>query len=606
VCTQGIFPAPRFTFSGTDDQDACPVCSRPLFLRLTRRRHVVSLAYGRFLAVERQGYCPAHPNLPFVRSQQLQRIVAPGSTVAYDVLVRVGIARYVECRQNEEIKIDLSRHHGAEIPLRTISYLAQKFVAYFQVVHHQSIQLLRRDMRHRGGYILHIDGTCEEGSQVLLVCLDSLSEQILDSRKIGSENSEEVQSVLDDVRREWGVPLAIVHDLRKSLITAVAETFPGVPQFVCHYHLAADVGKDVLSPHVDRLRRLFRRTRVRPRLAALCRSLRQFAVHEDGTEHIVGSVLACRSASQLQQQVTPETTYGTIHALLSWILAFSHAGEGYGFPFDLPYLTLYERIDEVHTVLEEASSVWPQKSRGVIGTLNRFKTILDTVMRSEHTQEFRQIVADTRRDLRVFERFRAALRICPPGGKGRRNDEGAPHTLSSSRHKVLLNNLRDSLRRQARRHTGSERACTIVVEHLDKYWEFLFGHVLARRPHPIVVPRTNNVEERLFRTIKRQCRRLHGRGHLSHDVDAMAAGTALVLNLRNASYCQTVYGGSEPKRIAARFSEVDPKVAGKLIKSWRRERLSTRIPRKVEGMRDLPRRLARFIGVASRELRKRV
>ena len=201
----------------------------------------MSLEYGRFLAVERQGYCPAHPHLPAVRSQQLQRIVAPGSTVAYDVLVHIGIARFVECRQIEEIKRDLSHHHRVEIPERTISYVAQKFVAYVQIVHHQSVGLLREDMRHRGGYILHIDGTCEEGSQVLLVCLDSLSEQILDSRKISSENSEEVRGVLEDVRRDWGVPLSVVHDLRKSLIIAAGETFPGVRQFVCHFHLASYV-----------------------------------------------------------------------------------------------------------------------------------------------------------------------------------------------------------------------------------------------------------------------------------------------------------------------------------------------------------------------------
>ena len=51
-------------------------------------------------------------------------------------------------------------------------------------------------MRDRGGYILHIDGTCEEGSRVLLVCLDSVSGQVLESRKISSENAEEVEQVL--------------------------------------------------------------------------------------------------------------------------------------------------------------------------------------------------------------------------------------------------------------------------------------------------------------------------------------------------------------------------------------------------------------------------
>lgn len=120
----------------------------------------------------------------------------------------------------------------------------------------------------------------------------------------------------------------------------------------------------------------------------------------------------------------------------------------------------------------------------------------------------------------------------------------------------------------------------------------------------IVVPRTNNVEERLFREIKRQCRRLHGRGRLSRDVDAMAAGTPLVLNLKNTSYCETVYGESNPRSLAARFSEVDPSLPRQLMKTWRRDRLSLRIPRKLESVSDLPEQLAPFIAAASRELSK--
>ena len=83
--------------------------------------------------------------------------------------------------------------------------------------------------------------------------------------------------MLRDVRRDWGLPLAVVHDLRRALLTATGEVFLEVQQFVCHYHLAADVGKDILSAHEDRLRRLFRRTRVRPKLRWLIRSLQKFA-----------------------------------------------------------------------------------------------------------------------------------------------------------------------------------------------------------------------------------------------------------------------------------------------------------------------------------------
>lgn len=546
--------------------------------------------------MERQGYCPKHPDLPPARSGRLPRIVAPRCNIAYDVMVHIGLARFLECRQSEEIQMELSRQQGIEVPVRTISELTQKFVAYVQVVHQESIQLLRTQMQQRGGYILHVDGTCEEGSGVLLVCLDSLSGQVLESRKIGSENHDEVKKVLQDVRRDWGVPLAIVHDLRQSLITAAGKVFPERRQFVCHYHFAADVGKDILSSHVDRLRRLFRRTKVRPKLRALCRSLKEFAAH-DGGEPVLASVLGLSSTKDLRQASTPEALKGTVHALASWILAFSHSGGGYGFPFDVPYLTLYDRILEVHKVLCETNANWSVKKRGPLGPLKRLKEILDIVVTSEYTAQFRSISAETKRDQTVFDRLRSALRICPKGGTKRRNDDGASSTLSPVRHKAVLMNLRRSLKRKARSKT-SQVACNIVVKHLDKYSHLLFGHVLRKRAGKIVVPRTNNVEESLFRTVKRQCRRLHGRGHLCRDIHDMLEATPLLLNLRNASYCETVYGGSEPQRIAERFSVVDPDVPCQLLKSWRREKLSVRLPRKFERLPNLPQRLTRFIRVA--------
>lgn len=594
-------PVAEFTFSW--ESEGCQRCGKPLKVLATRRREVLSAVYGKFVAIERQGYCPDHQDLPPARSEKLQRIVPPGCNIAYDVMARIGLARFLQCRQCEEIQMELSRHHGIEVPARTISELAQKFVAYFQVVHQESTKLLRREMGNRGGYILHVDGTCEEGSRVLLVCLDSLSGQVLESRKIGSENHDEVHKVLCDVRRDWGFPLAVVHDLRQSLITAAGEAFPGRRQFVCHYHFAADVGKDLLSSHVDRLRRLFRRTKVRPKLRALCRSLKEFAASQDRGEPVLNSVLGVTSTKNLRKASTTEAVKGTVHALASWILAFSHNGDGYGFPFDVPYLTLYDRILEVHKVLCEASASWTVKKRGPLGSFKRLKEILDIVVASEYTAEFRTIVAETKRDQRIFERLRSALRICPKGGTKRRNDDGRASRLSPARHKAVLKNLRRSLKRKAR-GGASQNARNIVVEHLDKYSDFLFGHVLRKPWGPIIVPRTNNVEESLFRTVKRQCRRLHGRGHVCRDIDDMLEATPLVLNLRNASYCETVYGGTEPQRIADRFSAVDPRLPGQLLKSWRQEKLSVRLPRKFESLKGLPQQLARFIDVALKELQE--
>ena len=111
--------APRFTFSW--EEQRCPKCQQPLRVRLTRPRSVWTVRYGKFLAVERQGYCPQHADLPAARSWQLSRIVAPGCNMGYDLIARVGLARFLQCRQCEEVQAALSQEAGLVVSVRTIS-----------------------------------------------------------------------------------------------------------------------------------------------------------------------------------------------------------------------------------------------------------------------------------------------------------------------------------------------------------------------------------------------------------------------------------------------------------------------------------------------------
>ena len=85
----------------------------------------------------------------------------------------------------------------------------------------------------------------------------------------------------------------------------------------------------------------------------------------------------------------------------------------------------------------------------------------------------------------------------------------------------------------------------------------------------------------------------------------MLEATPLVLNLGNASYCEVVYGGADPQRIAERFSAVDPRLPAQLLKRWRREKLLVRLPHKFQSLKNIPQRLASFINVVFNAFRQK-
>jgi hypothetical protein len=84
----------------------------------------------------------------------------------------------------------------------------------------------------------------------------------------------------------------------------------------------------------------------------------------------------------------------------------------------------------------------------------------------------------------------------------------------------------------------------------------------------------------------------------------MPPSTPLLLNLTNANYCQTVYGGVDPEKLASVFSTIDQEIPARLMKAWRQEKLLTSIPQQLERLNNLPQQVAAFISVAAKELCK--
>ena len=95
------------------------------------------------------------------------------------------------------VKTDLFVKHSIEISISEIELLIDKFIFYLAAVHQESIPLIRAEIQAKGGYILHIDATCEGDSPELVASVDPVSGFVLYSAKINSENRDELMLFLE-------------------------------------------------------------------------------------------------------------------------------------------------------------------------------------------------------------------------------------------------------------------------------------------------------------------------------------------------------------------------------------------------------------------------
>jgi hypothetical protein len=99
-----------------------------------------TLTYGAFRARETVHVCAARRHyangtLVTRRAQALQESILPHRFMGYDLMVFVGIERYLHHHQREEIQDLLLHEHGLSIATGTISDLACLFGSYLRALH---------------------------------------------------------------------------------------------------------------------------------------------------------------------------------------------------------------------------------------------------------------------------------------------------------------------------------------------------------------------------------------------------------------------------------------------------------------------------------------
>jgi hypothetical protein len=542
-----------------------------MLVEKTFTHHGVTLEHGHFEVRETTYVCAKgcrrHGAKVRRRSSELAQRLPPRGTVGYDVIVFVGIKRFVEYRQRKHIQTLLYERYGVVLSTGEISLVEKDFLVYLAALHLEHAPALRAALSEDGGWPMHVDATGEDGVGTYLVVYAGWRRWVLGSWKIPTERSEAILPRLREIVKLFGNPCSIMRDLGKAVIDATEALAQGldIRVLACHTHFLRDVGKDLLKADHDRLRDLFRHLGVQKKLRELVRDLgrklgTRISSARDEVDEWLGQDLSGYELPEGQAGVT------FVRQMAVWALDYKADGADDGFPFDLPQLDFYRRCLEVCRAAE-AFLCTPYANRTAFKALERLHRIVEPV-RSEVPFQGPVSTLETRQQ--HFTELRAALRLKPKIKRDppKSDQDPAPDELRDIEAAVeaLTRSLRD--RRPARGPARTKRdGIDIILDHIDRHGQYLWGHVI-QLPESAgggtrVVDRTNNLLEGFFRGGKQGERQRSGRKKLTQDLEHLPEGAALAANLKQPDYVNIICGTLE--NLPRAFAALDAKDRSKAL-----------------------------------------
>lgn len=547
----------------------CPVCDGAMRVQKTVRRQGVTIEHGRFTVREASFVCAARCRrdgaLVTRRSAALAACLPPKGTVGYDVIVFVGLARFVQYRQRDEIRAALATRHGIVLSTGEISALGHRFLAYLEALHEARAPQLRAALEKDGGWPLHVDATGEDGRGTLLGAIAGWRRWVLGAWKVPTERAELILPRLRDIVDRFGAPCAIVRDLGRAMTQScddlVATLDAPVPVLACHLHFLSDIGGDLLRDAHDELRAHFRRFKITPALRALARDLGR-ALGTQITDAREGLIEWQSHPAEGHTLPAGQAGLAAVRAIAQWTLDHRTDGNDQGFPFDLPYLDLHARCRTACRALDAFLRRPPEDPR-VRKVARRLHRILQP---ADCQVPFARVAQTLRVRAALFAELREALRLRPKA-------TGRHAAGSSSPEQHAVAELRDieaavtkltadlAVRRPERGPAQDQRqAIDIVLDHLRRHGETLFGHAITipgdnNGATVRLVDRTNNIIEGLWHDMKHGERRRSGRKVLTQDFEQLPPAATLATNLRSPDYVKIVCGSLD--KLPGAFADLD-------------------------------------------------
>ena len=523
---------PRVQFRPTPTQ--CLDCEGELKVQKTRARAVTTLHIGRFGAQEVFMICRQCGRT--YRSEQLCSLVAPGANFGYDVMVYAGKALFLRYRNEEEVVAELAQQNVAISP-REVSWLGMRFIAYLALAHQQRAPDIIAHMHTQGGYVCHLDATCEGRDPLLMSSIDSLSEIVLGNVKLPAEDEKHIAPFLERIKKSFGIPRALVHDMGKGILKAVAKVFPGVPDFICHFHFLRDIGKDFLGAQYDRIRQRLSHHGLSAKLRYRAKQLK---ADMQSNPKLIPALQAGIQGAPLPAEALELAPVINAYTLIQWALRGKAQGQGYGFPFDRPHLAFAQRLRRLNAHIQSLKEIHLRGEWKDNGPYFKIHVALQPIMKDKTL--WKAVEAIEAR-ITVFERLRNTMRIAPQSGRRGLNEEGPKGNIRTIEGRVKKFRAWLTRRKDYPQNPDAQK----MIQQIDKYWEKLFADpiTVATSSGPILIQpqRTNNILEQFFRSLKRAHRRRTGNASSSRLLRTMLAETPLVRNLENPTYMKILLNG---------------------------------------------------------------
>jgi hypothetical protein len=559
----------------------CVRCRKKLKVLKTHTKTAATLEIGLVRIHETIKHCDSCYGI--YRSDEPRKLIPHGCRSGFNVLVSVGMALFVECKNEKQIRAEL-KSCNIPISIRQIGYLAKKFIVYLALAHKQSRGKIKDLLSLRGGYILHLDGTCEGDSPHLMSALDGIAQIVLDNIKIPSEKADKIIPFLRRIKQSYGIPLALVHDMGAGILSAVKEVFPKVLDCICHYHFLRDIGNDLLGIEYARIRSELKKQSIRPSLRKIIKALEE----KIETQPELSKSLDCYLKDEGKTgDVLPSVL---AYILSTWIVDANSELNGYGFPFDRSHLIFYKRLKTARSIVQNLSAK-KKKDRYII----RLNSVLGRIIKDSN---LKTIVNTMEEKAQIFDQLRDAMRIAVSDGKKGLNDDGENVEIKTIEGAVTIFRNSDKIKAAVEKNVDYNK----MLKQIDKYWEKLFADPImvttANGEKILVQPqRTNNILERFFRDVKRMYRSKAGTQSLNKVIKAMLADTPLVKNLSNPQYVKIILNGHDT--FEDRFAEIDATlVRQEMKKAEGHQGISTRM-KKVLRKPNLPFTLAEMSKVGA-------